>query len=75
MKGTVDLIAKWTEQKAELQAEADRMSPGTDRDSVLQRIALCQRAIEAAELLLPARTRVAASPGPSKPCQRDHPIG
>jgi hypothetical protein len=40
MKGTDDLIAKWAEQKSSLQAEADGMPPGADRDAVLRRI--CQ---------------------------------
>lgn len=54
MSGTDDLISKWTKQKAALEAEAEGMSPGAERDAVLQRIALCQKAIEAAEILAPS---------------------
>lgn len=65
MSGTDDLISKWTNQKAELEAEAQGMSPGAERDAVLQRIALCQKAIEAAELLAPSERHPTTPKEPS----------
>lgn len=53
MRGTDKLILKWAAQMAELKAQAEAAPPGEERDGLLHRIALCQKAIEAAEMLAP----------------------
>lgn len=53
MSGTEDLLSKWTTQMTELQAEIEAMTPGEERDGLLHRIALLQRAIDMSERLLP----------------------
>jgi hypothetical protein len=53
MSTTDPLISKWEAQIANLQAEAERTAPGAELDSILHRIALCQRAIESMDRLVP----------------------
>jgi hypothetical protein len=68
MNGTDRLISKWAAQMAKLKAQAEN-APGDERDGLLHRIALCQRAIETAEMLLPTKGQ-AASLDARKPSER-----
>jgi hypothetical protein len=69
MNGTDRLISKWAAQMAKLKAQAENAAPSDERDGLLHRIALCQRAIETAEMLLPTKGQ-AASLDARKPSER-----